>query len=89
MLEPVVLGIFQEGENFCIIALNECFLIMVDDGDVGLVSFDDIGEEPGVRVDVLVEFAVDSFETELVVVLGLALDGHDVVNGGDELELVG
>jgi hypothetical protein len=62
---------------------------MVDDGDVGLVSFDDIGEEPGVGVDVLVEFTVDSLETELVVVFGFALDGHDVVNGGDELELVG
>ena len=62
---------------------------MVDDGDVGLVSFDDISEEAGVGVDVLVEFAVDSFETELVVVFGFTLDGHDVVNGGDELELIG
>ena len=62
---------------------------MVDDGDVGLVSFDDIGEEPGVGVDVLVEFTVDSLETELVVVLCFALNGHDVVNRRDELELVG
>lgn len=83
------MGIFQEGKNFGIIALNECFLIMVDDGDVGLVSFDDIGEKPGVGVDVLVEFTVDSLETELVVVFSFALNGHDVVNRGDELELVG
>ncbi len=53
---------------------------MVDHCDIGLVAFDDISKKTSVGIYVLFELTIDCLETGLVVLLGFAFSGHDVVD---------
>lgn len=82
-----IFGLDEEGKYFVIVPFNEGGLVLVDDGDIGLVGFDDFGEEPIIGDDILFQLPVYDFETRFVIGFGFLLHAHNGVDRVDELML--
>jgi hypothetical protein len=50
-----------------VVTVNECTLVLVNNGNVGLKSFDYFSEKAVFLNNILFELAVDGFKTEFVV----------------------
>jgi hypothetical protein len=84
-------GLLEKVKDLVIVSFNEGALIVIEDCDVGLEGLHNVSEKAIVLHNVFLEFAVDGLEIGAVVVLSLAFELHDRVDGLDEsvLKLTG
>ena len=70
-----------------IISINESHLILIDHCYIGLKGLYNFSEESIVLHYIVLQFSIDTLQTDFVIELCIAFELHNVVNGVNEFML--